>query len=99
MRNVAEWLELDHVFGHALHVPIVELVLSVDDGEHTLVEYDEEGVHDFGESDAAAVVVPLELVEEVGEDGRVLQVDDAICSFEHLVELAFRAHHHRTKEI
>lgn len=72
MRNVAERPELDHVFGHALHVPIVELVLRVDDGEHALVEYDEEGVHDFGESDAAAVVVPLELVEEVGEDGRVL---------------------------
>lgn len=99
MRNISEWPELDHVFGHTLHVPIVKVVLCIDDGEHPLVEYDEEGVHDFGESDAAAIVVPLELVEEVGENRRVLQVDDAVCPFEHLVKLAFRVRHHRTEEI
>lgn len=77
------------MIGDAFKISVVELVLGVDDDEHALVEDAEEGVHHVGEFRLTLVVVFFEFVEEIGEDVRVLEVDDAVGFLEHAMEFAF----------
>lgn len=97
--DVPEGFQLSHVFRHASQVLLVESILGVYHGEHLLVEEDEEVVHGLRELDAPFGVVQLELREEVGEDPRVLQVDDPVGLLEHLVELLLGLGHYVLEEV
>lgn len=72
------------------HLLVIKLVLHVEHGEHLLVQHVEEVVERLGQIDLAARVVALQFDEQIAEHVRILFVDDAVGSFEHIVELLFR---------
>ena len=71
---------------HPANLRVVEAVLSIEDGEHSLVESAEELSERILQVDLAVVVVVLEVSKEVYEDVRVSLVDDPVRLVEELVE-------------
>ena len=65
---------------------IVEAVLCIEDGEHSLVESAEKLSQCILQVDLAVVVVVLEVSKEVYEDVRVPLVDDSVRLVEELVK-------------
>ena len=99
VRDVPERLQVVHVLLHARHVLLVVLVLGVDDAEHAQVQYVKELLHRLGEARASRGVIVLQLVEEVGEDVRVLQVDGAVRAREHVVQVELGLAHQFLEEV
>lgn len=77
---------------------IVEVIVTVDDGEHFLVELVEELVHHVVEVDFSSQEVPFELHEQFTEHVRVLFVNDSVSLLEHLVESVSRLRKQRFEE-
>ena len=69
------------------HLRIVEAVLGVEHDEHPLIELTKKLLQGVLEVDVAAVVVILEVFEEVDEDVRVALVNDPVGLLEELVKL------------
>lgn len=99
LRHVSKRFHLWHIFGDASQIFVVEIILGVDNSEHSLVKYAEKSVHTLGKSNGAFFVVELQFVKEVAENVGVFQIDFAVSTFEHLMEFHFRAVHHSSKTI
>lgn len=89
-RDVPERLQLVHVVRDALQVAGVERVVRVQKSEHLLHESGKETVEGVREVQGLALVVELQVLEQLGEDVRVLLVEDAVRLQEHLVQIAAR---------
>lgn len=76
------------MLAHAVHVAIAELVLDVDEPEHALQQVGPElGQHGLKvDGRSAADVVPRQVLEELLEELRVLDVHHAVGSYKHAVE-------------
>ena len=68
-------------------LPGIELVLGVENREHPLVEGGEEMVEGRFQVEVSLLVVVFQVLEEVGEDVGVLDVDDAVGLPEKTVEV------------
>ena len=78
------------VYSSASHLRVVKVVLCVEDDEHSLVQLGEELPERLLEVDLAAVVVVLQILEEVDEDVGVALVYDPVGLLEEPVELHLR---------
>ena len=68
--------------------PTIKCVLGVENGEHSLVEMREKLPQGLLQVDVPALVVRLQVFEEVGEDVAVPLIEDPIRLLEHEVEVA-----------
>lgn len=75
------------------------MIVTVDDGEHLLVQLVEEFVHHVGEIEFTAQKISFELDEQLAEHVRVLLVDDSISLLEHLMEAVSRLREQRFEEL
>uniref|UniRef100_A0A8D8U748 Uncharacterized protein n=1 Tax=Cacopsylla melanoneura TaxID=428564 RepID=A0A8D8U748_9HEMI len=85
-RHVSERFQILHVLRDTHEIFVVKRVLGIEHGEHLLVEDAEEIVHHFYQIDISLGEVFLQLFKQVGKQERVLFVDDAVRSLEHVVE-------------
>ena len=69
--------------------PTIEGVLRVQDGEHSLVEMWEELPQGLLKVNVPALVVRLQVLEEVREDVAVPLIEDPVRLLEHKVEVSF----------
>lgn len=65
---------------------IVEAVLRIEDGKHSLVESAEKFSQRILQVDLAVIIIVLEVTKEVYEDIRVSLIDDAVSLVEELVK-------------
>ena len=68
--------------------PTIKCVLRVQDGEHSLVEVGEELPQRLLEVDVPALVVRLQVLEEVREHVAVPFIEDPIRLLKHKVEIS-----------
>ena len=68
--------------------PTIKCVLGVEDGEHSLIEMGEELPQRLLEVDVPALVVCLQVFEEVREDITVPLIEDPVGLLEHEVEVS-----------
>ncbi len=73
-----------------LHLRVVEILVRVEDDKHALVQLTEKLAQGVFQVELAAIVVHLQILEEVDEHVRVALVNDAIGLLEQLVELQLR---------
>ena len=68
------------------HLRIIEAMLGIEDGEHSLVESAEKLSQSTLQVDFTVVVIVLEVSEEIYEDVRVPLVDDTVSFVKELVK-------------
>ena len=78
------------MLGEAGEVRLVKRVLRVEQHKHLPEERREEVVERVEQIDVLALVVGAEVMEEVGEDVRVLLVEQPVRLDEHVVQVALR---------
>lgn len=77
---------------------VVESKLGIQNGEHALIQGCKEMIHGFFQIEFTACVVVFQIAEEIGKDFAILFVQDAVCSFKHVVKVSFRVFQQLTKE-
>lgn len=97
VRHITEWIEFGHVFGDTTQILIIKLILSIENGEHPLVEDTEKGIHRLRQPHSAFSIVSLEFIEEVAKNFCIVQVYFPIRPLKHAMELQFRIVHHVAK--